>query len=100
MRDARAPLFFLLAVALLSVAGASAEPGGREGSSTAGILTDVLAPDSCSLSTGQSLGPADGCCTRRSEICDATCTCGVDWFICDGNPTGGCSSGCKCNKCV
>lgn len=101
MKRASAPLFLVVALALLSVAGvASAESGGLEGSPSAEIPADALAPAFCSLSTAQSSGPADGCCTRRSEICDAMCSCGVDWFICDGNSTGGCSSGCKCNKCV
>ena len=99
MNRARARLFLVVAVALLSVAGvASAESGSLEGSPSAEIPADALAL--CSLSAAPSSGPADGCCTRRSEICDATCTCGVDWFMCDGNSTGGCSSGCKCNKCV
>ena len=92
-------------VAILLAGAGLASAGARGSSSTEGAaLADIFAAP-CPQATGITgitalAGPADGCCTRHADICDSVCACGILSFTCGENSTGGCSSACRCNKCV
>jgi hypothetical protein len=87
----------LLAIASLASAGAQ-ESSGADGAT----LMDIFVPANCPQASGITVlaGPADGCCSRHATICEGICTCGLTSFNCWENGTGGCSSTCKCVKCI
>jgi hypothetical protein len=93
----------VIAMAILLATAGLASAGAQERSATDGVtLMDVFSPSSCSQASGISMlaGPGDGCCSRHATICEGLCSCGILSFTCADNGTGGCSSGCKCNKCI
>ena len=87
----------LLAIASLASAGAQ-ESSGTDGAT----LMDIFAPSNCSQASAIVVlaGPADGCCERHASFCDGQCLCGISSFTCADSAYGGCTSSCKCFKCV
>jgi hypothetical protein len=95
----RLSLMFAVVLLVTGVALARAQESSARGRVT---LEDIFAPSSGSPASIDTLlaGPADGCCTRHATICESICFCGIQSFICGDNSTGGCSSSCKCTKCI
>ena len=94
-------LSVLCAVVLFVSAGLGSAAGQASSAADNPAAAAIFAPASPQpLDFLQLAGPADGCCTRHATICEGICSCGIEAFICGDNSTGGCSSSCKCTKCI
>lgn len=90
----------VLCAVVLFVSAGLGSAAGQASSVANSPAPDIFAPVSPQPLDFLLAGPSDGCCARHLSICEGVCTCGIQSFICGDYSTGGCSSSCKCTKCI